>query len=107
MKDRNEIMTERPILPSLILSKRDEIRRIAGNHGAKNLRIFGPVARGEAGLDKGLDLLVDKGRVTSAWFPTGLIQDLEHLLGCPVEIVTEQTLKPDIHDQVIAEAVPL
>ena len=83
------------------------MQRPGSSDGAKNLRIFGPVARGEAGLDKGLDLLVDKGRVTSAWFPTGLIQDLEHLLGCPVEIVTEQTLKPDIHDQVIAEAVAL
>ena len=64
-----------------IRQKRDEIRRIAAEHGALNLRIFGSVARGEERPDNDLDLLIDVGPKTSSWFPAGLILDLEKLLG--------------------------
>ena len=43
----------------LIQKKRSRILAIAGRHGATNLRIFGSVARGEAGPESDLDLLVD------------------------------------------------
>lgn len=42
-----------------IKAKRDEILRIAARHGAFNVRVFGSVARGEAGPTSDLDLLVD------------------------------------------------
>lgn len=100
-------MAEKSILPPLILDNRDEIQRVAANHGAYNIRVFGSVARGEAGPESDLDLLIDVGKITSAWFPAGLILDLENLLGCRVEIVTERALNPDIRDHVLTEAVPL
>jgi predicted nucleotidyltransferase len=100
-------MAEKLIRSPLILDKRDEIRRIAVNHGAYHIRVFGSVVRGEAGPDSDLDLLIDVGEVTSSWFPAGLILDLENLLGCRVEVVIERALNPDIHDQVLTEAVPL
>ena len=43
----------------------------------------------------------------SPWFPAGLIVDLERLLGCEVDVVTEEALHWYIHDQVLEEAVPL
>ena len=87
--------------------KRDQIRRIAAAHGARNVRVFGSCARGDAGPASDVDLLVDTATVTSSWFPAGLIVDLEDLLGRRVDVVTENGLNPLIRDRVLREAVPL
>jgi predicted nucleotidyltransferase len=42
--------------------KRDEVIRIAARYGARNLRVFGSVARGEDHADSDLDLLGRHGR---------------------------------------------
>lgn len=90
-----------------IKAKRNEIRRIAEQHGASNVRVFGSVARGEANPESDIDLLVDVTAQTSSWFPAGLILDLERLLGRRVEIVTERALHQDLREKVLREAVPL
>lgn len=87
--------------------RRDEIHRIAAEHGVTSLRVFGSVARGEARPDSDLDLLIEVGATTSSWFPAGLILDLERLLGCRVDVVTEQGLRPALRDAVLREARPL
>ncbi len=94
-------------LRRLIEEKRDDIVNIAAKHGAKNVRLFGSVARGDDRPDSDVDLLVDVGPTTSSWFPAGLILDLEQVLGRPVEIVTEKGLNPLIKAHVLQEAVPL
>jgi len=94
-------------IEQLLQEKREEIRRIAAKHGARNVRVFGSVARGEAGPDSDVDLLVEVGPTTSSWFPAGLVLDLQDLLGCRVEIVTERAINPDIRDRVLREAVAL
>jgi hypothetical protein len=86
---------------------RDAITRIAGRHGVTRVRVFGSVARGEATPESDIDLLVEIGPETSAWFPAGLILDLEQLLGRRVEVVTERALNPAIRDRVLQEARPL
>jgi predicted nucleotidyltransferase len=91
----------------LIRLKRDDILDIAAKHGARNVRIFGSVARGEARLDSDVDFLVDVGAVTSSWFPGGLIVDLEALLGKRVEVVTERGLHPLLRDSILREAIPV
>jgi predicted nucleotidyltransferase len=90
-----------------VYEERDEILRIAAKHGARNVRVFGSVARGEATPERDVDLLVEVGPTTSSWFPAGLILDLEELLGRPVEVVTERGLSPYLRDRVLAEAVPI
>ena len=87
--------------------KREDIRRIAAKHGATNIRVFGSVARDQAKHDSDLDLLIDVGPNTSSWFPAGLILDLENLLGCRVEVVTENGLNPQLRDRVVSEAIPI
>ena len=87
--------------------RREDIRRIAAHHGAVNVRVFGSVARGEAKDGSDLDLLIDVGPRTSAWFPAGLILDLEKLLECRVEVVTEKALNPDLRDGILGEAIPI
>ena len=77
----------------LIQKKRSRILAIAGRHGATNLRIFGSVARGEAGPESDLDLLVDLEPGRSLLDHIALIQDLEEALGCRVDVVTVTALK--------------
>ena len=91
----------------ILRTRREEIRRIAATHGAKNICVFGSCARGEAGPNSDIDLLIDAEPVTSSWFPAGLILELEDLLGRRVDVVTERGLNPLIRDRVLREAVPL
>jgi predicted nucleotidyltransferase len=91
----------------LLQEKREEILRIAARHGAYNVRVFGSVVKGEAGPHSDVDFLVEVGPGRSAWFPAGLMLDLEELLGCKVDVVTERALHWYIHDRVLEEAVPL
>lgn len=83
------------------------IRRIAEKHGAYHVRIFGSWARGEAGPQSDLDLLVDKGAQTTPWFPAGLILELEEALGREVDVVTEKGLSPYLRERILQEVVPL
>jgi len=91
----------------LLRQKRNEILLIAAKHGANEVRVFGSVVRGEDRPDSDIDLLVKRGAKTSAWFPAGMILELEHLLGRRVEVVTDGGLSPYIHDYVLKEALPL
>jgi hypothetical protein len=76
-------------IEEIIKRTSDEILRIAARHGARNVRVFSSVARGEAGPQSDIDLLVDVGSRTSSWFPSGLIDDLERLLGRKVDMLTD------------------
>jgi predicted nucleotidyltransferase len=87
--------------------QRAMIRRIAQKHGAHHVRIFGSLARGEAGPQSDIDLLVDKGEVTTPWFPAGLILELEETLGRDVDVVTEKGLSPYLRERILQEAIPL
>jgi len=91
----------------LLQDRREDIRRIAEKHGAYKVRVFGSFARGEAGPQSDLDLLISVGPKTTPWFPGGMVAELEQLLGRRVDIVTENGLSPLIRDRVLSEAVPL
>src|SRR5258708_39984726 len=91
----------------LVRSKREEIQRIAAKHGARNVRVFGWVARGDGRPESDIDFLIEAGPVTSSWFPAGLILDLEDLLGRHVEVVTDTGLDPLLRDRVLREAIPV
>ena len=90
-----------------LIQHRDEILGIAARHGARNVRVFGSFARGDAGPDSDVDLLIDAGPQTSPWFPGGLVADLEDLLGRRVDVVEPAALHHLLRDRVLAEAVPL
>jgi predicted nucleotidyltransferase len=95
-------------LKQLLLDKREEILKIAAQHGAFNVRVFGSVARGEDDENSDIDFLIDyELSKISPWFPSGLIQDLQSILGRKVDIVTSEGLKERIRDRVLQEAIEL
>ena len=69
--------------------------------------LFGSMARGDAGPESDVDLLIEVGAEPSAWFPGGLVADLEELLGRRVQVTTERGLDDLLRDRVIGEAIPL
>jgi predicted nucleotidyltransferase len=94
-------------IAELLKTRRDEILAIAERHGASNVRIFGSVARGEAGPDSDVDLLVDLERGRTLIDHGQLQVDLEGLLGRKVDVVTERGLLSHLRARVLEEAVPL
>lgn len=87
--------------------RREEILHLAARHGARNLRVFGSVARGEADAASDLDVLVDLEQGRSLLDLACLLVDLENLLGCQVDMVTERGLRERLRGRVLREAVPL
>jgi predicted nucleotidyltransferase len=87
--------------------KHDEILRLCARYGARNPRVFGSAARREADEQSDLDLLVEMEPGRSLFDLGGLQYELEQLLGCSVDVVTERGLKARIRDRVLREAVPL
>jgi uncharacterized protein len=85
--------------------KRQEILQLATQYGAKNLRIFGSVARGEATPKSDIDFLVDLQ--SSLLTRIALIQDLETLLGTKIDVVTETSLHDYLRTRILKEAIPL
>lgn len=94
-------------IEDLLQGKREEILRLAAQHGAENLRVFGSVARGEARPESDIDFLVDCGPRLTPFFPGGLLMDLQALLGREIQVVTEAALHPAIREAVLKEAVRL
>lgn len=84
-----------------LASAETEIRRL----GVRRLSLFGSVRRGEAGPASDVDVLVEfhPARKTYDGFLelSGL---LERLLGCPVDVVTTESLSPYIGPHILAEA---
>ena len=91
----------------LLKAKRNDILRIAASHGARNVRVFGSVARGEADDTSDLDFLVDMEEGRSLLDFTGLWLDLQELLGRKVDVISDGGISPHLRDRIYAEAVSL
>ena len=90
-----------------VTSRREQILHVARRHGVTRVRVFGSMARGDAGPQSDIDLLIDVGAEPSPWFPGGFVADLEELLGRRVQVVTEHGLDALLRDRVLQEAEPI
>lgn len=90
-----------------IKSLRNRILKLAKKHGAKNVRVFGSVAKGTAKSAGDLDILIELESGRSLLDIVALKQDLEDLLGCNVDVVTEGALSPYIREEILKTAVNL
>jgi predicted nucleotidyltransferase len=91
----------------LLKSKRQQILRAAERHGARNVRVFGSAARCESDAASDVDFLVELDAGRSLFDLGGLLVELQELLGCRVDVVTEKGLRARIRERVLREAVPL
>ncbi len=91
----------------LLRARREEILRLAASHGARNIRVFGSVARGEADQASDVDFLVEMEPGRTLLDMGGLLMDLQALLGRHVDVISARGLRPSIRDRVLREAVAL
>lgn len=99
-------------LPDTRLGRRLRQRRVAiidtaAKRRARNVRVFGSVARGEDTASSDVDLLVDLDEGVSLVVLAGLRRELSELLGVNVDVVPAATLKARVRDEVLAEAIAL
>ncbi|MEW5804045.1 MAG: nucleotidyltransferase family protein [bacterium] len=94
-------------LDERIKTRREEILALAAKYGVCNVRIFGSASRGEAGPESDVDVLAELEPGRSLFDLGGFLMDLQDLLGCKVDVVTEKGLHWYIRDQVLKEAVRL
>lgn len=88
-------------------ANRERILQTAAKYGAYNVRIFGSVARGEADASSDVDFLVEMEPGRSLFDLGGLLMDLQELLNCKVDVVTEKGLRERIRERVLKEAISL
>ena len=81
--------------------RREDILRVAARHGARNVRVFGSVARGEDDSASDVDFLVEMEKGRSLLDMGGLLMDLQELLGCKVDVVSDKGLREGIRGRVL------
>ncbi|MFM6206257.1 MAG: nucleotidyltransferase family protein [Planktothrix sp.] len=92
--------------------KKDEALAILANHteelkalGVKSLDLFGSVARDEAQPDSDVDFLVDFS-IEASLFDLFRVQHfLEDILGCPIDLGTQDALREHLREPVLKEAI--
>jgi hypothetical protein len=78
---------------------------LSSQFGVIKLALFGSTARDSATASSDVDLLVSfDGPATSARY-FGVKFFLEDLLGCPVDLVTDKALRPELRPFIEQEAV--
>jgi predicted nucleotidyltransferase len=88
-------------------ARRQQILGYAADHGARNVRVFGSIVRGELDEPGDVDLLVEMEPGRSLVDLVGLGQDLQDLLGVHVDVLSEGGVSPHLRERIYAEAVPL
>ena len=82
------------------------LAELCRRYGVKELSLFGSAVRGEMRPDSDIDLMVEFEagiRVGLIKFES-LVDDLESLAGCRVDLVTKRGLKPWVRPQVLKDA---
>jgi uncharacterized protein len=96
------------VKPSAALDlKRSAVRDVVGRFRTANPRIFGSVLHGTDRDGSDLDLLVDPLPGATLFDLGGLLEELQDILGVPVDLLTPGDLPPGFRDRVLAEAIPV
>lgn len=90
-----------------LLDQRSALIEAAGRRHARDVRVFGSVARGQDGTHSDVDLLVTLDRDAKPLDLVSLACDAEDLLGVRVDVGTVERLRPDVRAEVLADAVAL
>ena len=94
--------------PSQALSQhRDAVCLAAARFHVANPRVFGSALHGDDAEGSDLDLLVDPLPGTTLFDLGGLQDELQALLGVPVDVLTPKDLPAKFRDRVVHEARPI
>lgn len=93
------------VLDDVLRRRRDEVVAAAARHGARHVRVFGSVAAGADGPESDVDLLVDLDEGVGLVSLAKLELELTQILGRPVDVVPERSLRPAVRESV--RAIPL
>ncbi len=99
--------TRTPLDASALRAHRRQLREIARRHGARNLRLFGSTARGQARLDSDVDLLVDLEPGRTLLDVVALRQEANAVLGRQADVFTVEMLREPARSEAEREAVPV
>jgi len=86
---------------------RREILDAAARHGARNVRVFGSLARGDDQEKSDVDFLIDVEPGRTLLDVIAFEQDVQQLLGRNVEVLTVGGLSPYLQRRILAEAASL
>jgi len=89
----------------ILAERRRAILALAERYGVYDVRVFGSVARGDADEESDVDLLVKVRPGRSLLDLGGFLMDVQDLLGCKVDVLTDEGLKPRLRERVLREAV--
>ena len=90
-----------------IRQERESILEIATRYHARNVRLFGSVARGDDQSDSDIDFLVDFQPGSTLLDQVGLIDALSSKLGRKVDVVSARALNRHLSQRILQEAVTL
>jgi len=90
-----------------VRSRRRDLITAAAGHGITHLRVFGSVARGSERPDSDIDLLVDLPPGMSLFRLARAQDELEAIVGAPVDLVPASDLKPGVRPRVERELIAL
>ncbi len=98
-KSRSEV----PVMDALVEKNRLKILSIAREKGIRNVRVFGSMARNDANEQSDLDLLVELEEGRSGFALGGFLDAVSKLVQRKVDVMTEKSLHPSIHDKIMRE----
>jgi uncharacterized protein len=96
--------TVRAAIPEELAAR---VRALGARYGVHDIRVFGSVARGEAGQDSDIDLLVSYVPGHGGFAFVEFCDEVEKLLGRRVDVVSERSLPPRVRERILSQAVPL
>ena len=91
----------------ILVTRRDEIYRLAKEYGVTSIRVFGSVSHKTETDTSDIDLLIDVDTDRSLLDLALFSNELEDILGRKVDLVTEPALHPLLRTKILQEAVAL
>ena len=91
----------------LLRQLKNEIYRIAGEHNAEKVYVFGSCARKEDSPESDVDLLIEFNQAATLFDQVDIRDKVCSLLNCKVDVVSKRGLHPYLRRRVVAEAVEL
>jgi len=92
----------------MLRERKDEIVQTLRKYNAGNVRVFGPISRGEATPDSDIDLICDYDPDNMVGFyPVNAARELESLLGYPVQRLSPIVLEREYIGEMVGKDLVL